>query len=107
LKVELVLMRVILVVHNLVALPLSQRFTFSLSKYIAVRVPSLVTLLTAVVYAVLIVLYAILLHNPLQSWQKFPIICTFTSLLSCVTIVALQTALMEIYFDKVKIKLTY
>jgi len=96
--------RAILVAHNLVALPLSQRFTFSLSRYIAFRVPSLVTFLTAVIYAVLIVLYAISYRNPLQSWQKFPIICNFSSLVSCVTIVALQTALMEIYLDKVNLK---
>jgi hypothetical protein len=101
--VELLLMRAILVLHNLVALPLSHRLTFCLSRCIAYQVPSLVTLVPVFANASLIILTTVLWSNPLQSWHELSNTFIFFALQSCVTIIALQTVLMEIYLEKVLI----
>ena len=98
---ELLLVRVLLVLHNVVALPLSQRFNLCLSRCIAYQIPSLVTLVPVFAYALIFVLYNVFWNSPLQSWHQLPNMFIFLAVQCCVTIIALQTALMETFLNKV------
>jgi len=99
-----ILIRVTLVVFQLVVvLTMSRTFGRSLLPVSKMLLESPFVLIPGLVYTFLIVVYASIWRNPFTSLNRFPGISNYFGYIGCVLVVTLQTVLVEIFLQEVRI----
>jgi len=94
-------MRVVLVVHHLVALALSPLFGRSVSMILHLRLHSPISLITSLLYPALFLVYPFIWRSPFSSPDNFAVLFLYIALPGCTLIVSLYTVIIEIFLQQV------